>query len=159
MNFESLKGVFLLTALSAGVVLFTGCRTSKEKMLDTAHASNTFLDPGVLSSDAELSEDKEGVLMTWNATANQSQHLLQLGEGGTLKARHHRRHDLTLTCVSGSGIVEIEDTRYRLEPGRSVVIPRFHSYNVLVDEGSSTFQSILVYSPPFKGEDVEITEN
>jgi mannose-6-phosphate isomerase-like protein (cupin superfamily) len=159
MKTEAFKSAFLLTTISVGLVLCTGCRTAKEKAMETVYESNTYLDSEALPPHAELPAGQEALLLTWNTTAGQSQHLLQLASGATLKTRSHRNHDLTLTCVAGSGIIEIEGTRYRLEASRSVVIPRFHSYKIIVDNNSLPFRAILVYSPPFTGEDVEITED
>ena len=151
----------LLSLLLVGLICFftSGCRTAREKALETSKISNTLLKPHDLPADAQLPKGQKAQLLKWNATSDQSQHLLQLASEAVMETRYHPRHDLTLTVVEGEGVVEIEGERYKVGISDAVTIPRFHSYKILVQEDSPLFKAVAIYSPPYTGKDVKFPQD
>jgi mannose-6-phosphate isomerase-like protein (cupin superfamily) len=63
----------------------------------------------------------------------------------------HRRHDETVTILSGRGRLRLGDETRDVGPGTVVLIPRGTPHSVEVTEGP--MEAISVFSPAFDGKD------
>jgi len=142
---------------AAALVLGAGCRTPREKMQESQRPRNTVLEVSELVPEAGVGDAAGASLRLVERSGAQSLHLLQVGSEAVLEERYHARHDLTLVCLRGSAIVEVEGKRYVVEPTAAVVIPRLYGYKVLPHETEGGFVALAVYSPPYEGEDVVLT--
>jgi mannose-6-phosphate isomerase-like protein (cupin superfamily) len=86
-------------------------------------------------------------------------HVLQVGKNAAVGKRYHANHDLALFAVSGNAIVEVEGERHFLESPGVVVIRRLWSYELIPHRTDENFVALLVYSPPFRGEDIVLMED
>ena len=148
---------FSVWGVVLAIVLLTpaGCLTPRqEAQLDVFPRNRTFQADEVVPLGAE----RTAFLGEYDNGGGQSICILQLAPGATLEKRYHTWSDLTLSVVQGRGIVQVETTRYRVEPGSAVLLPRLTAYAVLPDGGEEEFVALLVYSPPFDGYDVVVEE-
>ena len=139
-----------LAALALG-----GCLTPRqEAQLDVFPRNRTFTAEQVVP----LGVERTAFLGEYDNGGGQSICILQLAPDAVLTKRYHTGSDLTLFVVSGRGIVQVEQTRYRVEPGSAVLLPRLTAYAVLPHGSDEEFVALLVYSPPFAGYDVVVEE-
>ena len=114
--------------------------------------------PSVTVVVLELEGDEDYSLKKATRTDAQSILLLRVARDAVLRARYHEEHDLTIVCLVGSAIVEVEEQRSFLEPPAAVVVPRLQAYKILPHKTEADFVALLVYSPPFDGMDVRLAE-
>lgn len=143
-------------ALLASVSLaLGGCLTPRqEAQLDVFPRNRTF-QPGEV---VPLGAERTAFLGEYDNGGGQNICILQLAPGARLEKRYHTGSDLTLFVVRGRGIVLVETTRYRVEPGSAVLLPHLTAYAVLPDGSEEEFVALLIYSPPFDGFDVVVEE-
>jgi len=141
--------------LVLATVSLGGCLTPRqEAQLDVFPRNRTFNPAEIVP----LGADRMAFLGEYDNGGGQSICILQLAPGALLEKRYHAWSDLTLFVVQGRGIVQVETTRYRVEPGSAVLLPHLTAYAVLPDGGDEEFVALLVYSPPFDGFDVVVEE-
>ncbi len=134
-------------------VCVAGCMSERQIMLETRGPHSTVISAQAILQGAELAEGESSFYGVVAGTGTQSVCVLRLGGIAVLQARHHREHDLTIVCVAGSAIVEIEEERSFVEAPACIVVPRLHNYKIVPLRGEADFMALLVYSPPFDGED------
>ncbi len=138
--------------LAVAVLVFaTGCLTRRQQAVLNQRPRNLVFDPG--ESVAELPAGQLSAFAEYERTRGQNVCVLQLAPNGMLSERYHAGHDLTLFVVAGKAIVVVEKMRHFVGPGSAVVIPRFTAYTVMPHESDEEFRALLIYSPPFEGED------
>lgn len=86
---------------------------------------------------------------TVGAYESASVHHLRVREG--VKAHLHRRHDETVTILSGQGVMHLGDETREVAAGTVLMIPRGVLHSLRVTEGP--LEAISVFSPAFDGED------
>ena len=132
-----------------------GCLTPRQVARLDVFPRNRVFNPAEITP---LGEERTAFLGEYDNGGGQSICILQLAPGATLHKRYHNLSDLTVFVVRGRGVVQVEGTRYRVEPGSAVLLPRLTAYAVLPDEGDEEFFALMVYSPPFAGDDVVVEE-
>lgn len=81
-------------------------------------------------------------------------YLFQIRQNAEMNAHFHKLHDEIVYIKKGSGIFELNETRYSVKEGMMVVIPRL-SVHKYVNTGEVTSTVVSILSPPFDGEDVK----
>ena len=138
--------------------VLTGCRTAREKAQHRRRPQNTVFEAKEQLPELQLPEGQNATFTLWNQTDTQSVHVLQVSKDAKMGKRYHANHDLVLLCLSGSAIVEVEGERHFVESPSTVVVRRLWSYNVIPHRTEEDFTALLVYSPPFTGEDTVLME-
>jgi len=149
------KGYALSAAALAGLLLgcLGGCAGPREQALASSPVRNRVLDISQVLSRMALPEGEKELRKEWGRGDSQSTHLLLLSKDFKTERGCQEEHDLTLVCVGGSAIVEIEGRRHFIEPGDAVVIPRLHAYSILPHRSETDFAAIVVCSPPWEDGD------
>ncbi len=150
----TIKTALLVSA--AAILAAAGCASPRERMQATRRPRNTLLEPAKLAQEVPLTDPKGASFLLWDRSQTQSLHLLQLGRDAVLDERYHERHDLTLLCVSGSAIVEVEKERHFVRPPAAVLVPRLYAYKIIPNDPENEFVALAVYSPPFDGKDCRL---
>ncbi len=132
-----------------------GCLTPRQQAELDVFPRNRVFHPGDV---APLGPERSSFLGEYDSGAGQNICILQLASSTRLQKRYHTGSDLTMVVVQGTGVVQVEETRYRVEPGSAVLLPRLTAYAVLPDAGETEFRALLVCSPPFRGLDVVVEE-
>ncbi len=135
-------------------VCVAGCMSEREIMLETRGPHSTVISAQAILQGAELAEGESSFYGLAAGTGTQSVYVLRLAGDAVLQERHHGEHDLTIVCVAGSAIVEIEEERSVMEAPACIVVPRLHNYRIVPHGGEVDFMALLVYSPPFDGDDM-----
>lgn len=116
------------------------------------------VDPGMIQTllrKGPVADDQPLRAETLVSTAEFSAHLLQFR---TSEPRHiHRTHDLTFMVHDGRGEVFINDRRFLLTPGSVCHIPRGVPH-YCVNLGPTPLVAVLVFTPPFDGQDRILVE-
>lgn len=139
--------------------ILPGCRTAREKMQRARAPQNNLFVASEQLPDLQLQEGQPAALALWNKTETQSVHLLRVSKDFTLGKRYHAKHDLTMQCMAGNAIIELEGERHFVESPATVVVPRLWSYKIIPHRTDEDFVAILVASPHFDGEDVVIMQD
>jgi mannose-6-phosphate isomerase-like protein (cupin superfamily) len=145
------------TSMTGGALLvfaslvLGGCLTPRQQAQLDVFPRNRVFQPGSISP---LGPEQTSHLGEYDNGGGQNICLLQLAAGARLQKRYHSASDVTLVVVRGRGVVEVETTRYRVEPGSAVLLPHLTAYAVLPDAGDEEFDALLICSPPFDGSDV-----
>jgi mannose-6-phosphate isomerase-like protein (cupin superfamily) len=137
-------------AIVAGAFLLSGCLSAREQAKLAEFPRNRVFQP---ESIGELPRGKDHGFGEMNRSGAQSLCLLMLAPDAMLKKRYHAEHDLTVFVVSGSAIVQVEETRYSVNPGAAVFLPRMTAYAVMPHESEKGFTAIMVFSPAFDEKD------
>jgi mannose-6-phosphate isomerase-like protein (cupin superfamily) len=148
------KHLISLLAVLSACAAAAGCMTPRmEAKLDRFPRNRVF-------RAAELPAiGEEGyVFGEYDRGGEQSLCLLQLAPDTRLAKRFHAGRDLTLFVVAGSAIVQVEETRYFVNPGDAVLLPRYTAYAVLPHMTEVPFSALLVYSPPYDQTDVTLED-
>ncbi|MGD2174451.1 MAG: hypothetical protein PVJ27_03525, partial [Candidatus Brocadiaceae bacterium] len=131
------------------------CLTERQKAKQFRQPTNRLFEPDRLSP---LAPDQTHAFGEYDGGGSQNVCVLQLAPDATLTKRYHKEHDLTLLAVAGSAIVIVEETRYFVTPGAAVVLPRYTAYAILPHRTEKEFVALMVYSPPYGGEDTVVIE-
>ena len=145
-----------LLLIAAVFLCLAGCASQREMMQERRRPRNRILDVAQALQQMGLSAEQDYSFTLWERCDGQSIHLLQLAKDAVLGARYHKDHDLTLLCVGGSAIVEIEGERQFARPLTAVVVPRLCAYKIIPHESESPFVALLIYSPPWDPDETDV---
>ena len=151
--------LLVLVMLVAGAMALTGCLTARQQAQMAAPPTNRVFQP---ESVAALPPDRDHYFGEFDRSGTQSICLLMLTPDAALTTRYHADHDLTLFVVSGSAIVQVEETRYFVGPGSAVLLPRLTAYSIVPKEmenaAAKGLTALMVFSPPFNEKDTKLEE-
>jgi mannose-6-phosphate isomerase-like protein (cupin superfamily) len=136
-------------------LLACGCLTERQRAQMLRQPTNRVFQPDEVQP---LGPDETHLFGEFDAGGSQNTCLLQLDSEAKLTKRFHKEHDLTLLAASGSAIVIVEETRYFVTPGSAVILPRYTAYSILPHRSEDDFVALMVFSPPYEGEDVVLLE-
>jgi len=151
-----LAGGALLAMLAA--CLLGGCMSRREIMQERSEPRNTVLDAAAVLDGIRLQEGENSWFGEWEDTGTQSIYVLLLAPNAQLGSRYHGAHDLTLVCLAGSAIVEVEQERTFLEPPACVSVPRLTAYRIIPHRSNGDFAALAIFSPRFDGRDVKVLD-
>ncbi|MFQ5712963.1 MAG: cupin domain-containing protein [Candidatus Scalinduaceae bacterium] len=103
----------------------------------------------------ELAKDENIKVIPIGENKSTSVHLIQVRENAEMDAHFHKSHDEIVYIKSGSGVLELNGTRYGIKDGMLLVIPR-RTVHKFVNTGGRLNIAISFFSPPFDGEDIEL---
>ncbi len=157
------RGVALLGCVLMACVVSFGCLSDRQEAVLNRQPGNPPFKPQRL---AALGEGETHSFGEYDRGFSQNVCVLQLAPTAALKTRYHAEHDLVLVVVAGRAIVTVEGTRRVVQPGSAVILPRYTAYSVTPKgppEGEAEaepeeFVALMVYSPPFEGEDVVVEQ-
>ena len=132
------------------LVGLAGCQTARERALAVSPSRNQIFRPVAELPDLALEEGETKAFLEWERNDTQSVHVLLLASNAMREEGYHEEHNLTLVCIGGSAVVEIERERHLLQATDAVVIPRYYAYSIIPHEGDEDFAALLVYSPPWR---------
>jgi len=147
----TIRGMLPVALILTASVLLTGCLTRRQRELVFRQPTNRVIGPELVEP---LAPGESQASYVYNQSDAQNICMLQLAPGARLARRYHKAHDLTLVVISGSAVVVVEDTRYSVEAGSAVFLPRYTAYAVLPHETEEGFAALAIYSPPWEGKDV-----
>lgn len=101
-----------------------------------------------------LAEDENVKIIPIGKDKSSSIYLFQIRQNAEMDAHFHKLHDEIVYIKKGSGILELNETRYSVKEGMMVVIPRL-SVHKYVNTGEVTSIAVSILSPPFDGKDVK----
>jgi mannose-6-phosphate isomerase-like protein (cupin superfamily) len=145
-------GEIVLAALL--LLPFAGCMTKRQEARIMRRPRNVVFEP---TDAAPLGEGDTFRFYEYDRSGEQNFCVLQLAADARLKKRYHKNHDVVLSIMAGSAIVEVEEARYTLSAGSAAMLPRYTAYSLL-PTGGEDLLAVLVYTPPFDGRDVELVE-
>ena len=139
------------------------CKTLDKpvEFVDSLRSPTSFPDlffPTVKDIDAIIQEDglleSETVKITpVGKNKSASIHVVQIQKDAEMGFYSHKLHDELVYVHKGSGIVELNDTRYNMEKGMVIVIPR-KSWHRLTNTGEGFLVTLSFFSPPFDNKDI-----
>ena len=149
------------------MIFFTGCDTLQkprefvEEMRNPTSFPEVFL-PAVENIDEivkenKLAENENIKIVPIGGNKNINAYVMQFRENAEMDAHYHKLHDEIVYVKKGSGILDLQGTRYNIREGMVFVIPR-KSVHKFVNTGNGLNVSISFFSPPFDGEDIELLE-
>ncbi|MFP4176049.1 MAG: hypothetical protein ACOC2T_03955 [Planctomycetota bacterium] len=138
------------------LTFLTGCRTERERVQADRQPQNTVFDVPEEFDELKVDEDEPVAFALWNQNETQSTFILRIKDGAELSRRFHRKHDLTLVCLAGNAIVNVEGERQFVESPAALTIPRLWSYEIIPHKTTDDFTAMLIYSPTFEGDDVVV---
>ncbi|MFO7956278.1 MAG: hypothetical protein R6X33_04195 [Candidatus Brocadiia bacterium] len=144
-----------IVAVLLAFPVITGCLTERGKALVERQPTNRIFQPDAVRP---MEEGEGYAFYEYDGGGSQNVCVLQLAPDATLAKRYHKRHDLTLLAVSGSAIVQVEESRYFATPGSAIILPAFTAYAVMPHRTEEPFVALMVYSPPYDGEDVVLED-
>lgn len=153
---KTVKVTGILVA-SAFLLFLSGCLSSRERMQLQRKPQNNVFQVAEDMENADLVKDKRAAMALWNNTKTQSVFILQIRPDAKLTERYHRSHELTLQCLTGSAIIELQGERHFVTAPATIVIPRLWSYSITPHKSDEKFTAMAVFSPVFKGNDVVVT--
>ncbi len=103
----------------------------------------------------ELAKDENIKVIPIGENKSTSVYLIQVRENAEMDAHFHKSHDEIVYIKSGSGVLELDGTRYGIKDGMLLVIPR-RTVHKFVNTGNEMNIAISFFSPPFDGEDIEL---
>ena len=122
MNSRTLgPGAALLVAVLSFVL--AGCETPRERALARGRPAELALIPSEVLPKIALAGDERAAMRPFRYSDHQSVHILQVAPSAKLRKRYHTRQDLTLICIQGSAVVEVEGQRHFIARGSAVSIP------------------------------------
>jgi mannose-6-phosphate isomerase-like protein (cupin superfamily) len=145
-----------LVALALAVLTLAGCMTERQQALADRAPRNRVFSPQ--SDLAPLGDGATHSFQVFDQGGTQTVCLLQLARGTKLAKRYHEAHDLTLCVLRGHAVVVVEETRYAVQAGSAVVLPRMTAYRIMPHEGAEDFAALAVYAPAFDGTDTVLEE-
>jgi mannose-6-phosphate isomerase-like protein (cupin superfamily) len=145
------KPILLVTVLAL-IPLLAGCLTRRQQALVERRPHNRVFTP----EEAEIPEGQSYSFTHFDQGGSQDVMVLKLAPEAKLTRRYHADHDLTLIMSVGSAIVQVEETRYFVEQGAAVVLPRMTAYAVMPHRTEEPITAVMVYSPPYDPEDVHL---
>lgn len=101
-----------------------------------------------------LAEGENVKIIPIGKDKSSSIYLFQIRQNAEMDAHFHKLHDEIVYIKKGSGIFELNETRYSVKEGMMVVIPRL-SVHKYVNTGEFTSTVVSILSPPFDGKDVK----
>lgn len=101
-----------------------------------------------------LAEGENVKIIPIGKDKSSSIYLFQIRQNAEMDAHFHKLHDEIVYIKKGSGIFELNETRYSVKEGMMVVIPRL-SVHKYVNTGEVTSIAVSILSPPFDGKDVK----
>ena len=156
------RRAFILQAVAsvgaAALLALAGCQSPREIMQEFRRPRNTVVELSKLPPGMALAEGEKSKFALLELSNTQSMYLLLLAKDAMLTRRRHRGHDVTLVCVAGNAIVEVEQERQLVSPPAVVFIPRFYSYKIVPHRTDKDFVGVMVISPPFDDEDWVLME-
>jgi len=105
-------------------------------------------------NEKALAEDENFKIIPIGKDKSSSIYLFQIRENAEMDAHYHKSHDVIMYIEKGSGILELDGTRYSVKEGMMVVIPRLFVHK-LINTGEVTNIVVSIFSPPFEGKDVK----
>ena len=143
--------------------LVVSCKTLHKpvEFVDSLRNPTSFPDlflPTVKDIDAIIQEDEllesETVKITpVGKNKSASIHVVQIQKEGEMGFYSHKLHDEFVYVHKGSGIAELDNTRYNMQEGTVIVIPR-KSWHRLKNTGDGFLVTVSFFSPPFDNEDI-----
>jgi len=147
---RAVSATVIVAALS---LCLPGCMTPREKMQETRERQSLVLNLAEILPKVSLAQGEDTWLLEMWRSGTQSVTVLMLPGDAVLERRYHETHDLTVVCVRGNAIVEVEGERQLARPPACVFLPRLTAYKILPHESGVDFAALLIYSPPFDGKD------
>ncbi len=159
---NKLKGFsFCLLFLLLSVV---GCKTLDKpvEFVDSIRSPTSFPDlflPTVKDIDEIIDEngllEEETVKITpVGKNKSASLHIVQIREGAEMGFYSHKLHDELVYVHQGGGIIELNNTRFKMREGMVLMIPR-KNWHKLINTGEGSLATISFFSPPFNNEDIK----
>jgi quercetin dioxygenase-like cupin family protein len=103
----------------------------------------------------KLAEDENIKVIPIGESKSTSVYLIQVRGNAEMDAHYHKLHDEMVYVKKGSGVLELDGTRYGIRDGMLLVIPRM-TVHKFVNTGNESNIAISVFSPTFDGEDIEL---
>ena len=147
-----------MAILTALFLWLPACMSARERMQETRQSGDVVLSLSEVLSRVRLAEGEDFWFGELQRSDTQSLLAFVLAKDAVLETGYHKEHDLTMLCVRGNAIVEVEGERHLVRPPASVFIPRLHAYKILPHETEVDFVALLVFSPPFDGKDRHLVQ-
>lgn len=128
------------------VILTSSCKSS------SIENGRVILPQKILESITWSEQDlkKEIAVQHLIRTNNSSTHVIRLN--GNEKPHYHDHHDLTVTVLSGEGVMHFKDRQISTRPGDVIHIPS-GTFHWAAKAGSADHVVFAEFSPPFDGKD------
>mgnify|MGYP006291440041 FL=1 len=110
-------------------------------------------------SDISLQEGEDTSMVLWHKTEQQGIYILQVARDAKLTHRYHAGQSLTLLCLQGKAIVEIEATRYAIEPPSAAFAPSHAHHTAVPNHPAQDLAALAVFAPPYDPDDVVLSED
>lgn len=149
----------LCFALMLGLPGVVGCSLLRPRPEEGVAVQNLVFHTEKMLPEIALGESEERSMVLYHRSERQGVYILQIASDATLGPQYNSRQDMVLLCVGGSGVVEIEGTRYVVRPRSAVFVPRHATYRIVPGESGEDFAALVVFSPPYRpGDAVEVEE-
>ncbi len=162
-NTLTINTIFLIISVSALVV--SGCSATKKpgEFVESLRNPTSFPEiyrPEIknindIVDEKVLAEEDNVMIIPLGKDKSTSVYLFEMRPGAEMDSHYHNSHDEIMYVKSGSGIIELNDTRHVIKEGMVVMIPRQtgHKY---VNTGNENSITISMFSPPFDGKDIKV---
>lgn len=115
------------------------------------------LDIEKLIAENPLKEDEKIKVVPLGETRYASILMLLVRSGVEVPTHYHKGHDEVIHVKRGSAIVILDGTRYYVEPGEVILVPR-KSHHKVMNTGREIYAAISVFYPPYRGEDIKFVK-
>ena len=154
----------LIFFLPVVFLVASGCKGMKEKpgeFIESLRNPTSFPEvflPEIKNIDEiinekALAEGENIMIIPIGKDKSSSIYLFQIRENAEMDAHYHKSHDMIMYIKKGSGILELDGTRHRVEEGMMVVIPRLIVHK-FINIGEVTSIAVSIFSPLFEGNDI-----
>ncbi|MFQ5687268.1 MAG: cupin domain-containing protein [Candidatus Scalindua sp.] len=105
-------------------------------------------------NEKALAEDENVMIIPIAKDKSSSIFLFQIRQNAEIDTHYHKSHDVKMYIKKGSGILELNGTRYSVKEGMMAVIPRL-SVHKFINTGEVTNITVSIFTPPFDGNDIK----
>lgn len=153
----SKRHLFAIFPLLAALLATCGCGLFRPRP-EGVGAQNLVFQAKETLPEIILQEGEDTSMVLWHKSEQQGVYILQVARDAKLEPRYHAGQSLTLLCLEGKAIVEIEGTRYVVEPPSAVFVPSHAIYTIVPNDPDQDFAALAVFAPVYDPDDVVLTE-
>ncbi|MFQ5956399.1 MAG: cupin domain-containing protein [Candidatus Brocadiales bacterium] len=115
------------------------------------------LDIEKLLAENPLNEGEKLKVVPLGETKYASIQMMLVRSGVEVPTHYHEDHDEVMHIKKGSAVVILDGTRYYVEEGAVILVPR-KSWHKVMNTDKEVYVAVSVFYPPYMGEDIKFVK-